>query len=235
MKRVLVTGPVERIGEWSAAARAAGWEPIELPLLEIVPRDVDARDVLASAGQIDWLCVTSSSAIAFVERALRVDPTLHRIPAAVVGERSAEMLRALGFTLAFGAQSGVAALARSLGARASEKSRMLWPRGDRSDVLARSLRALGHVVFDPIVYATRSHWTRAIPACEAVFFASPSAVAAWHEHEGDAPTAQLAIAIGPSTGQALHDEVESKIERMVTLAEPTPAAFEHVLAHLDGS
>ena len=58
MKRVLVTRPLESLTAYAAAARACGWEAIELPLL----RDEESRAWLASlAGHMHhpWLSYQS--------------------------------------------------------------------------------------------------------------------------------------------------------------------------------
>ena len=86
---------------------------------------------------------------------------------------------------------------------------------------------------DPIVYESRALDERATPLCEAVFFASPSAVAAWHEREPAERGPPLAIAIGPTTLDALYAENDARFERTLALASPTPEAFAHALAHLD--
>src|SRR5439155_21512882 len=39
--RVLVTGPLESLSEYAQAARAAGWEAVEKPLLRIEPSPFD--------------------------------------------------------------------------------------------------------------------------------------------------------------------------------------------------
>jgi uroporphyrinogen-III synthase len=239
MKRVLVTGPTERIAEWCGAARKTGWEPIEFPLLEIAPRDIDPRSVPGLDARFDWICVTSSSAIAFLESALASNAALAKASVAVVGERSAERLERIGLAPTLEPAASAHALSVAIAGHLKPHSRILWPRGDRSDELARELRARGCEVVDPIVYETRSLGERAAPESEAVFFASPSAVAAWHEREHTAreprlvKAPRLAIAIGPTTFEALFAETEQAFERVVTLAEATPEAFAQALAHID--
>lgn len=240
MKRVLLTGPVERLSEWSAAVREAGWEPIERPLLEIVPRDVDPRAILPSGVRFDWLCVTSRSALPFVERAVAAHPHL-AARAAAIGDTASARLRELGFDVPLEPANDARGLAARLTARFAADvvenvqpgTRILWPRGDRSDELARTLRAQGFQVLDPVVYETRAHDDLDLPVTEVVFFASPSAVHAWTDlAPRDAPP-RLAIAIGPTTFETLIVEAGGLGWSLLALAEPTPDALRHALSHVD--
>ncbi len=233
MKRVLVTGPVDRRAEYVRAARDAGWEPIDFPLVDVVDKQVSPRDVLGDDPAVDWICVTSSNALPFVERALAEFPILARVTAAAVGERTTDALSRLGCSIAFEASVNAKELADRVLSRSSPESRVLWPHGDRMDELARLLRARGLTVVDPIVYETRTREDREVPAADVVFLASPSAVAAWHEHDAFEGSPRLAIAIGATTLSALHAEPEARFERLMALAAPTPEAFADALAHVD--
>jgi uroporphyrinogen-III synthase len=240
--RVLVTGPVDAIAEYVEAARGAGWDGIAMPLLRIEPRRPD----LARLRTIDpeWICITSASALAFLEAAFAALPALRARPCAVVGERTAARLRELGATPAFDPASDASDLAGALLARAAKGARVLWPRGSLSDELARRLREGGLEVDDPIAYATISIEDDTIaPDTEAIFLASPSAVRAWHQRPAT-PSAhrqvaiapqrrQVAIAIGPTTFDALLQETESRFFDTISLPRPTPEAFAIVLAHID--
>src|SRR4051812_4777768 len=181
MNRVLVTGPVERIGEWCRAARAAGWEAVEFPLLDVVARDVDPREVLGEQAQFDWICVTSANALPFVERALAQFPALGDAAFACVGETTSTRLSEIGYSTAFDASRSAQQLAALVAARARAGARILWPRGDRSNELAVELRAQNLTVLDPVVYSTVLREQTAPSAFDAVLFASPSAVRAWQE------------------------------------------------------
>lgn len=233
MKRVLVTGPVDRRSEYVRAALAASWTPIDFPLVDVVTKDVDPRDVLGSDPAVDWICVTSSNALPFVERALEAFPILSHVTAAAVGERTTNELARIGCSIAFEASAHAAELAERVIGRSSKSSRVLWPHGDRSDELARLLRLRGLTVVDPIVYETRSREDREIPDSDVVFFASPSAVAAWHEQAASHTAPRLAIAIGATTLSALHAESEARFERLMVLPAPTPEAFGDALGHVD--
>lgn len=230
MKRVIVTGPVEHLADYARAARTAGWEAVEFPVLSTEPRRFDASAL--GDGRFDWVCVTSASALPWLEEACAARSDLRGARCAAVGKRTAERAAALGFTLPLppAADAGeLAALVRG-GIRGG---RILWPRGNLSDELARTLREAGLEVEDPIAYATRARpASEPLPAGSAVFFASPSAVRAWHARDGE-PDRRLAIAIGRTTFDAVLQETPARFFDTISLPQPTPEAFGIVLAHLD--
>jgi uroporphyrinogen-III synthase len=242
VKRVLLTGPSENLSAWSAAVREAAWEPIEHPLLEIVPLGVDPEAVIAAGARFDWLCVTSRNALHFVEHAAARRPQVAG-RAAAIGEPASRRLRELGFDVALDPASDAHELAARLIARFAADSaqgrpsgtRVLWPRGDRSDELARLLRPHGFHVEDPIVYESRARDDRVLPECEVVFFASPSAVHAWNDSATGAIRPRLAIAIGPTTFETLLVDAGGHGWSLLALSEPTPEALRHALSHVDPS
>ncbi len=231
--RVLITGPVDGADEYARAARDVGWVPVELPLLAIEPKPVDVARIAGES--YDWLCVTSSNALAFLADAARENPRITAVPCAVVGTRSAARVLALGYSLGLDPAIDASKLADAIGAIGPAGARVLWPRGSISSELARALRELDFDVTDPIVYTTRELASRArAPETEAVFFASPSAVRAWFSTAaGESPSARTAIAIGRSTFDALLAETEPAFFDTISLPEPTPEAFAFVLQHID--
>ena len=230
MRRVLVTGPLESASEYAQAARHAGWEAIEWPLLRVVPHRHDVAALLAE--RFDWICITSSSALPFLADLCRARSTMRSTPCAIVGARSARRARELGFRIELVAASS-AELCAELARRAPGGARVLWPRGHLSDELACDLRRSSLVVEDPVVYATLAIERKsAAPACEAVFFASPSAVRAWSDDERTSGR-RIAIAIGSTTFDALMSATDPAFFDTISLPEPTPEAFAFVLAHLD--
>jgi uroporphyrinogen-III synthase len=230
--RVLITGPVDGAEDYARAAHNAGWVPIELPMLAIEPKRVDVARI--ARDRYDWLCVTSSNALAFLADAAREAPEITGVPCAVVGPRSADRVRALGYTIGLEPANDALALAEALASIGPSGARILWPRGSVSAELARRLRELDFDVTDPVVYTTRELASRAsAPETEAVFFASPSAVRAWFSAKSASPSARTAIAIGRSTFDALLAETEPAFFDTISLPEPTPEAFGLVLQHLD--
>jgi uroporphyrinogen-III synthase len=178
MKRVLVTGPLEGLSEYADAARRAGWEAIEQPLLRIVRHRHDVSPIFAQ--RFDWICVTSSNALWFLDELCRARSGFGTTPCAIVGERSSARARELGLEVELTAENA-SALGDELARVARSGAHVLWPRGHLTDELARELRRRGFVVTDPVVYATEPldpHHRP--PPAEAILFASPSSVRAWH-------------------------------------------------------
>lgn len=229
MKRILLTGPVDRLDAWADAVRAIGWEALELPLIGIEELGLRPEALFTPATRFDWLLVTSRSALPFVERLAAFSPAV-AARAACVGEHATARVRDLGFATPLRAARDAEDLARAVAARADLGTRVLWPRGDRATDLGVALRAHGFAVTEPIVYASRALSPAAPPEADAVFFASPSACAAWFAAFESRARPTLAIAIGETTFEALiaHQPTFARITR---LAEPTPAALAFALAH----
>jgi uroporphyrinogen-III synthase len=230
MKRILITGPVERLAAWCAAARASGWVPIELPLLDVRELGVDPASLFPPHARFDWLVVTSRSALPFVERLAALSPAIVA-RAAAVGEVGSQRLRDLGFVVPHRAAQDAQDLARVVLANSAPGEKVLWPRGDRARDLGDALRADGLVVTDPVVYASVDRAIAAVPPADAVFFASPSACAAWVAARPGLDGPGLAIAIGETTFDALLQLDPSPFARVMRLGEASPAAFEAALRH----
>jgi uroporphyrinogen-III synthase len=232
--RVLVTGPVEQLDEWCAAARDAGWEGLAWPLIVIEECAPDEALIPSIAKSLpEHLCVTSAHAIPFLEALTERVPALRTLPCSVVGQRSVGRLRALDFTGAIDWHPSAEVLREELLAAVPRPARLLWPRGDRSDELARTLRKAGLAVDDPIAYTNRPRGaTERPPECELVFFASPSAVHAWAELGGEAHV-RRALGIGPATLQALLSGKDLPFFDIISLPEPTSSSFTVALQHID--
>lgn len=237
MKRVLVTGPLESLGEYCTAARAVGWEAVEMPLMRVVPHRHDVSELLRQ--HFDWIAVTSSNALVALSELCRASSSLRQTPCAIVGSRSSARGRELGLTVML-TSADASALASELARVATPGARILWPRGHLSDELARALRRHGFHVVDPVVYSSEPLAPPDRPAADAIFFASPSAVRAWHAHahalenRSFAPSEvpRVAIAIGATTFEALMSGTDMACYDTISLPEPTPEAFGFVLAHL---
>lgn len=231
MKSVLVTGPSGRLAEYASAARGAGWEAREFALLRILPRAFSRGDLRRD--RFDWICVASANSLPWIAQALEAIPHLRTAPCAVVGPRTGEGVVGLGLALGLDPCDDASDLAAAILARVGEGSAILCPRGDRSEELARALRDGGFLVESPLAYTSESLDRSApIPETAAVFFASPSAVRAWHAREPES-SRRIAIAIGRTTFEALLEETSTGFFDTISLPEPTPEAFATVLSHLD--
>lgn len=234
MPRIWITGPAGNSAEYATAARSVGWEPLELALVHIEAVDVDL--VPLATQNFDALCITSSNALPFVERLIHFAPALRRLRCFAVGVRTRERAQALGLPLAGELALDARELAEQVLHDLPRAQRVLWPRGDQSDDLAFHLRVNKIEVEDPIVYATRSLAATAdVPAADAVFFASPSAVRTWSARAHAPASARIAIAIGRTTFDALMRETSLSFRDTLVLAEPTSAALAHALAHIDAT
>ncbi|OYW33686.1 MAG: uroporphyrinogen-III synthase [Methyloversatilis sp. 12-65-5] len=96
---VLVTRPRAQAAALGAAIRAAGGDPLLLPLIDIEALE-DKQAVAAAAGRLDALALAIFVSANAVAHALDVMLPLHpwpaALPAATVGEQSAQALRARG-------------------------------------------------------------------------------------------------------------------------------------------
>jgi uroporphyrinogen III methyltransferase/synthase len=103
-RRVVVTRAEAQAGEMLAALRAAGAEPIALPLLRIVPcEDTNALDeALVHASRYDAILFTSANAVRiFASQATRlgIDVAGEKFVAACVGPATATAARQAGLTV----------------------------------------------------------------------------------------------------------------------------------------
>ncbi len=229
-KRIVVTGPLNGLSGYADAARAQGWEPIIFPLLEIRHRIVHLSLELESAP--DLLCVTSMNALRCIEEN-RDD--LVDVPCATVGWSCAHRLQKLGFNVVLDGLPTAHDLANAMLALPEKPRHVLWPRGSMSDELGRILCEHGVNVCQPIVYETNERPdTGPFPEGEVVFFASPSAVRAHSRRvaRGE-PSAEVAIAIGPTTMRALQSSDTVFFPRVVSLDRALPAELGQVLVGLE--
>ncbi|SFJ60731.1 uroporphyrinogen-III synthase [Cellulomonas sp. KH9] len=210
--------PTTSLSPAAIALRAAGAEPVVVPLVRTQPVDdagpLDDALLALGAGWYPWLAVTSQAAVAVLaDRAAAHDAGLAALVArggarvAAVGPGTARALQALGVRVdvippvrSTAADLVVALLAAAAGAspRPSDDGptgtgpRVLFPRGDlAAGTLADGLRAAGWAVDDLVVYRT----TPAGPP-------DPAVVRAWAD--GDVHAALLTSA---SSVRALLDHL----------------------------
>lgn len=101
--RVLVTRAAEQAGKLSDALRAAGFTPVEVPVLEIVPPDhlEKFEETILNLASYDWLIFTSTNAVQAFKKHSRIlgIPLSAKPNIAAVGCSTADAIRELGLTV----------------------------------------------------------------------------------------------------------------------------------------
>jgi uroporphyrinogen-III synthase len=167
-RRVLVTRAAHQAGKLSEGLRALGAEPVEVPVLEIIPPESYAPldDALTHLDRFDWLILTSSNALReLFLRCVRfgVNPTqAEGLSVAAVGGATAEAARHYGFCVAVVPETYVAeSLVESLREKVEGKRILLARAALARDVIPDALRAVGARV--EVVDAYRNAMPEAAP------------------------------------------------------------------------
>ena len=230
---ILITGPVRSLSAFAQAARDADWSVVERPLLEI--RDVEPQLDFEPGVALERILITSRNAVRGLDRLATDWLELRELPCSIVGATTADVLRQADFAIEGEPAASAERLAERLASELPESSTVLWPRGSVSDELAERLRSLGHTVLDPIVYRTETvDDASPLPATDAVFLASPSAVRAWGALDREGSEAPFAVAIGPTTRAALESRKPGDVRDILSLARPDPKALSECLRDLAG-
>ncbi|HEX6308943.1 MAG TPA: uroporphyrinogen-III synthase [Longimicrobiales bacterium] len=210
--RIAVTRPADAAPALAEALRAAGAEPVVVPLTRIAP-PLDIAPLQEAAAHLDrysWVVFTSANAVEALASAIGSgEPVRSRI--AVVGSGTADAVRRrLGRSPDlvpddFSAQGLVTALRREGTLRSA---RILWPRGDRArDVIPQALLDAEALLDDPIAYRTidEADAARRLAALveqgavDVITFTAPSAVACYVGAAGAVEHVVIAV-IGAATG-----------------------------------
>ncbi|MBN2116116.1 MAG: uroporphyrinogen-III synthase [Anaerolineales bacterium] len=104
MKRILITRPRAQADDFAGKLRAAGFEPIFFPVIEIRPieNNVALERALAKLERYDWIVFTSVNAVEVVSDIVaRSGATKQSPKVAAIGPKTAEALRRRGITLDF--------------------------------------------------------------------------------------------------------------------------------------
>lgn len=226
------------------ALRAAGAEPVVVPLVRTVPLDdltvLDDALLALGAGWYGWLAVTSQAAVAVLaDRAAATDEGLPALVArggarvAAVGPGTRRALEAVGVPVdvvppvrstAVDLVAAWPAVPRVEtgpdGSPAGAGARVLFPRGDlAASTLADGLAAAGWSVDDPVVYRT-------VPAGPP----EPEVARAWASGEVDA-----VLLTSASTVRALVDHLGPPRPgtRVAVIGPSTAAEAERLGLHVD--
>ena len=217
-RRVLVTRPAEQAAELSALLRTCGAQPVEMPLIELVPPETwelfDAA--VGRSGAYDWLVLTSANGVRFTQLRLGelgLDIRALRGPrVAVIGPKTAAEAESAGLRVALCPERYVAeSLVAALGGEGLRGSRLLVLRAaEARDALPALAAEQGAEVDAVPVYRTvpvTEPDPRALTLLErgeidVVTFASSSAVMAFAGVVGSARAAGATLAcIGPVTAE----------------------------------
>ena len=226
-RRVLVTRPREQAAELVDRLSALGAEPVEAPMIRIVPPEDlgPLRRAAAEPDAFDWIVFTSANAVdAFMAVLLKGDRDIRALKGpqlCTVGTGTAEKLSRYGIKVdlipdEFRGEAITAAIGRQT---TLDGARVLLPRADIArDVVAEQLRSAGAVVTDVVAYRTVLEDTQAEGGpdvygmllegrIDVVTFTSASAVRNFAKVYGRDQTADLlknatVAAIGPVTADA---------------------------------
>ncbi len=204
--KVLVPRPAESAFAAAKALRAAGAEPVCVPLIRICPPDDEGAALRAATARVeeyDWVIATSAPG---AKRLLRVLGDAARLRSvAAIGPATASCFAAAGRTVdlipeRFVAEGLLEALAGTLPAKA-----LLARAAEARDVLPEGLRAAGWDVEVVAAYqvervALGLSERAAVESCDALLFTSPSVVNSYCE-QLPAPKGVVAC-IGPITAAA---------------------------------
>jgi uroporphyrinogen III methyltransferase/synthase len=248
-RRVLVTRPAEQAGELAALLRAAGAEPVRVPMIRVVATQ-DGAGVAAALGALadyDALLFTSANAVrAFASALAAAGYAPAAAPRALcVGPATAQAAREAGFAdvEAPSPRADAESLLAALRTRAPAGARFLFVRGVQArTVLPDGLRAAGACVDEAVVYRTepaaldeaglRAALVRG--ELDALTFASASAArrfaALLDEPARRAAAAAVVAAIGGTTAAALREaglppSVEAAQADMPSLVDALAEAF----------
>jgi uroporphyrinogen III methyltransferase / synthase len=251
-RRVLVLRAGDQQGETADALRAAGAEPIAIPLLEFAPADDagELRAALARVCEYDWVLLTSANTVRFCagDLAKQLAAGCSR-PAggappriAALGAATAELARAAGLPVdCVPAASTPEALGAALAAAGPlAGARILLPRSEAArDAIPAALRARGARVDCAVAYrnvlpeGAGERLAAALdPAPDAVLLTSPSTVERLLALLGPERLLELSeralfVCIGPSTEGALR---AAGVARWITAEESTSASMVSALA-----
>jgi len=222
-KRILVTRAAHQAGKLSEGLRAAGAEPVEVPVLEIrppasyEPLDAALRDLQT----YDWLILTSANAVDAVAERRAACGLIHndqKPKIAAVGKATAEAARKAGFTVALTPKEYVAeSLIETMTDLAGGQRILLARAAIARDLIPDTLRATGAIV--DVVDAYQNAIPQDAPAklrealasrIDAATFTSSSSVTHLAEVARAAgiafPIAGVkAISIGPITSATLRE------------------------------
>jgi uroporphyrinogen III methyltransferase / synthase len=185
-----------------------GGQAVVLPLISL-NAVVDMVSALKDVTNVDWVVLTSPSAVRFFIEGLHSSGIdLRRLPRVMCcGAGTGSALRTYGILSDLEPRQdfGVRGLLDAVRAELSAPTRILRLRSEKAaPVLTDTLREWGHAVQDEVIYTNAIRHHERCPAFDSVFFASASAVDAFVTQWGAAPLDEATVlAIGEPTAKAL--------------------------------
>lgn len=154
MIRVLVTRPAEQADEFVNGLKAAGFEPVCFPVIEIRPfeQNAELEQALEELASYDWIVFTSVNGVEIVLDLLPEPATLPRV--AAIGPKTAQALRVRGIEPDIVPDEYVAeAILPGLGDLHGK--RVLLPRAEIArKALPDAIRSSGGIAHEIAVYRT---------------------------------------------------------------------------------
>jgi uroporphyrinogen III methyltransferase/synthase len=244
MKRILITRPRAQADSFAQKLRAAGYEPIFFPVVEIqaIENNMALERALSRLECYDWLVFTSANAVHVVVSRLQ-NSSLPRV--AAIGPKTAQALAARSITPDFVPSEYIAeAILPGLGDLQGRW--VLLPRAEIArQALPEAICEAGGIPHEIAVYKTlpaqpNPDGLAALRAgVDVITFTSPSTVqnfAAIARQNGLDPLAlpgyPFFACIGPITAQAAGEE---GFAHLVTAAEYTTEGLIDVISHLEVS
>lgn len=217
-RRVLLPGSEALQKKSIDGVRDLGGIPLPLPLIRLVP-DPTCLPVLKIIRSFDWLVVTSPASVRMLmQRLPEAGVDVRALPKILVaGPGTAEVFKAYGVTpdvipdRNYGGEGVVAAAVESV----PPNSTLLRLRSQLAGPgLGDALGQAGFRVTDCVLYNNEPVYPERIPAFDAVFFASASAVDAWLAWQPpDSLAGKTVMAMGQPTLAAL-DKHGVHVERL---------------------
>lgn len=244
MKRILITRPRAQADGFAEKLRAAGFEPIFFPVIEIQPieNNVALERALSKLGCYDWLVFTSVNAVEVVAPQL---PNGSLPQVAAIGPKTADSLKSRGITPNFVPDEYIAeSILPGLGDLRSKW--VLLPRAEIArKALPEAIFEAGGIPHEISVYKTLPTTPSADglaslrSGVDIITLTSPSTVhnfAAIVRQDGLDPLAlpgnPLFACIGPITEQAAREE---GLTNLVTAEEYTTEGLIEVISKLEVS
>ena len=222
-KRVVVTRAREQASEFAEKLRARGAEPIEFPLIKIVPPSDGygaLDDAIIRIGAYDWICFASGPSVhAFCDRLAQAGKDARAFAGAqiaAVGPATGEALRTRGLNPDFQPQTATGAgLGDELPGEAFGKNVLIPRAGDGDDALVEKLTAReaavdAVVAYENVLDGAGAEDVRARLAAgtiDAVTFTSSSTVKNFVAALGEMalPPSVTVACIGPSTAKTAEE------------------------------